>query len=155
MDTENDQPQQLRPDSACLAVCCADFPAGHPARNTGAMEDHQTALDYPLLGLVKHCETLCEAACCGVDAFEFSPIHIASFLIRYTGQIESEELDKVLSQLQNLDLEAERLTKDGGMTSIEVMNQIFTGPALFTLSAMIRDSLIKAVQLVADVKGSS
>ena len=116
------------------------------------MEDHQIALDYPLLGLIKHCETLCEAACCGVDAFDFSPIHIASSLIRYTGKIESEEVDKVLSQLQNLDMEAERLTRDGGTISIEGMNQIFTGPALFTLSATIRDSLTKAVQLVADVQ---
>ncbi|RWR09174.1 DUF6331 family protein [Paenirhodobacter populi] len=116
------------------------------------MEDHQIALDYPLLGLIKHCETLCEAACCGVDAFDFSPIHIASSLIRYTGKIESEEVDKVLSQLRNLDVEAERLTRDGGTTSIEVMNQVFNGPALFALSATIRDSLTKAVQLVADVQ---
>lgn len=52
------------------------------------MKDHQINLDCPLLGLIKHCETLCEAACCGVDAFDFSSIHFASFLTRYTGKID-------------------------------------------------------------------
>lgn len=119
------------------------------------MEDHQTVLDYPLLGLINHCETLCEAACCGVDAFDFSPIHIASFLIKFTGQIESEDVNKILSQLQNLDLEAERLTSDGGTTCIEAMNQILSGPALFTLSTTIKGSLARAVLLVADVQRSN
>lgn len=109
-------------------------------------------LDYPLLGLIKHCETLCEAACCGLDAFDFSPIHIASFLIRYTGRIESGDVDKVLSQLQKLDTEAERLEREGGTISIEAMNQIFNGPMLSTLSTTIRDSLVKATLLAATVR---
>lgn len=119
------------------------------------MSGHQITLDHPLLGLIKNCETLCDAACCGISAFDLSPIHIASFLIRYTGTIESEEVDKVLLQLKILDHEAERLTRGGGSTSIEMMNQIFNGPELFALSATIRDSLTKALQLVASIQHSS
>jgi hypothetical protein len=29
--------------------------------------------------LVKYCEKACVAECCGIDAFDFSPLHIASY----------------------------------------------------------------------------
>lgn len=116
------------------------------------MECRQIIVDYPLLGLIKHCETFCVAECCGLDAFDFSPIHIASFLIRYTGKVESEEVDKIVSQLQELNEEAERLEKESGTSRIEMMNQFFDGPALFSLSTTIKNSLAEAVLLVENVR---
>lgn len=109
-------------------------------------------LDYPLLGLIKNCETLCEAACCGRDAFDFSPIHIASFLIRYSGKINSTDLDRIRVQLHELDKEADRLSAEGGRTAIEAMNQYFTAQELSALSAAIHDGFAKASLLVEMVE---
>jgi len=109
-------------------------------------------LDHPLLELIKHCETICEASCCGREAFDFSPIHIASFLIRYTGRIEPGEIEKIFAQLQELDAESSRLLAEGGTTVIAEMNQLFTGQELAQLSAAIADGVVKAAHLVSIVE---
>jgi hypothetical protein len=106
-------------------------------------------LDHPLLGLIKNCETICEAACCGRDAFDFSPLHIGSFLIRYTGKIETAELTKIEGQLAELAAESHRLLKESGTATIEAMNQILTGQELAELSAEISKGLAQAVELVS------
>lgn len=39
-------------------------------------------LERSLRNLVAHCETDCDHGTCGLQAFDFSPIHLASFLKR-------------------------------------------------------------------------
>jgi len=43
--------------------------------------------------LVKHCETNCVAGCCGMDAFDFSPLQIASFLRAHTAGSSTADVD--------------------------------------------------------------
>ncbi len=38
-------------------------------------------LGWELLDLLRYCETNCVAECCGIEAFDFSPIHMASWLL--------------------------------------------------------------------------
>ncbi len=46
----------------------------------------------PLWNMMKACETICVAGCCGLCAFDFSPIHIASYLIRDTGRVQDADV---------------------------------------------------------------
>ncbi|KAA1182236.1 hypothetical protein FP026_09130 [Rhizobium tropici] len=106
-------------------------------------------LDHPLLGLIKNCETMCEAACCGRDAFDFSPIHVASFLLRYSGCAEDDEVAKIRLQLDRLAEDSRQLPTEGGTISIAEMNQLFTGEELAELSAIISTALDQALQLIS------
>lgn len=56
-------------------------------------------LEYPLESLIKYCETNCVAGCCGIDAYDFSPVHIASFLAQSSGATESSLLETLISQI--------------------------------------------------------
>lgn len=51
--------------------------------------------------LVRYCEKNCVADCCGIDAFDFSPLHVASYLSAYSGEI-SEAI------IQEWELEGQR-----------------------------------------------
>ena len=42
--------------------------------------------------LVMACETICVAECCGIDAFDFSPLHVASAAVRHTGDIDDSKI---------------------------------------------------------------
>ncbi len=43
-------------------------------------------LDVPIIGeLLRRCEVLCVAACCGIDAFDVSPLHVTSLLVAWGG----------------------------------------------------------------------
>lgn len=117
-------------------------------------------LGDPLLALIKYCETLCEAACCGRTAFDFSPIHIASFLInerRGLGNIHGRgigpwKVSSLRAQLQKLGTEAKRLQVEGGLATIDAMNQNLTAQQLSDLVATIRNGLDRALLIVAAVK---
>ena len=77
--------------------------------------------------LVEYCEKSCVAGCCGLDAFDFSPIHIASYLCAYTGRISPSDVAEWEQRL----LEAESLVRDlkpdanGYICSVERLNQYF------------------------------
>jgi hypothetical protein len=105
-------------------------------------------LDHPLLGLIKNCETLCEADCCGRNAFDFSPIHMASFLLRYGGEIKASQIAEIQSQLQTLEAESVTLRNEGGTTVIHEMNQVFTGQELAELIAEIAKGLALVPEVV-------
>lgn len=105
-------------------------------------------LDHPLLGLVKNCETLCDAACCGRDAFDFSPIHIASFLLRPSGCVEDDQVAKIRLQLDALAADGRRLTAEGLSTTVPAMNQYFTGGELVELSTVISRALDQALNFI-------
>jgi hypothetical protein len=77
--------------------------------------------------LVQYCEKNCVADCCGIDAFDFSPLHVASYLSAY-----SREITEAIIQEWELELEkAEKLTADllpndeGYICSVKGMNQYF------------------------------
>jgi len=106
-------------------------------------------LDYPLLGLIKNCETICVAACCGRDAFDFSPIHIASFLLRYSGCVEDDEIAKIRLQLDRLAEDSRQLPTEGRTISIAEMNQLFTREELAEFSTTISTALDHALQLIS------
>jgi len=106
-------------------------------------------LDYPLLGLIKHCETVCEAACCGRDAFDFSPIHMASFLLRYNCRIDGMQIEQIKSQLSDLKKECLEAAIKKQSVTIREMNQIFTGEQLAELCSEITEKLSLAPEIAS------
>ena len=87
--------------------------------------------------LVQYCEKSCVADCCGIDAFDFSPLHIASFLSAYSGDISETDIKELELELKK----AEELTTDllpsdeGFICSIKGTNQNFSRDAFDSLIA--------------------
>ncbi len=57
-------------------------------------------IPQPLLNLIKACETICVAGCCGLSAFDFSPIHMASYLIRGSGEVCDVDVTEIRAALE-------------------------------------------------------
>lgn len=93
--------------------------------------------------LVKYCEKNCVAECCGIDAFDFSPLHVASYISSYSGGVsESDiaewelELEKALQLIANLSPNA-----NGWICSIKDINQYFTWDAFNSFVDELRHSI--------------
>jgi pyruvate/oxaloacetate carboxyltransferase len=100
-------------------------------------------LTPPLSNLIGRCQTICESECCGIDAYDFSPIQIASYLTMYTGGVEEPEIEKIKTQLNELS----KVTKEKSIT-IEDMNQIFSPSDLNSLIDEINQNLTVAINLI-------
>ncbi len=100
-------------------------------------------LESPLSNLIERCQTVCVPECCGVQAYDFSPIHIASYLIMWKGAPDENEVEKLLSQLATLKIRARR----NGLT-IDEMNQIFTADKINELVEEITTNMGVALDLI-------
>ena len=111
-------------------------------------------LEQPLAGLFDRCQTLCVAQCCGIDAYDFNPVHIASFLLLYGGQPDAAETALVRSQLAAL--KANYGSEGAGAVGVTLdeVNQVFTGVEVDALVDEISTNLDKALALIDDTGGS-
>jgi Family of unknown function (DUF6331) len=77
--------------------------------------------------LVEYCEKSCVAGCCGVDAFDFSPVHVASYLCAFTGRITASDIADWEGQLSAAESLIHDLQPDanGYVCTIERLNQHF------------------------------
>ncbi len=98
-------------------------------------DNHATLTPAPrLAALIGACEKLCEAECCGVHAFDFSPVHVASHLSAYTGNIREADVVELRGELRDLMRAAEAIP-DGWMIGVAGMNQYFKLEELRALAA--------------------
>lgn len=97
--------------------------------------------------LIEYCEKSCVAECCGVDAFHFSPLHIASFISGSSGAINEAELgtwNGLIDEFES-NFRALQSPQEGGFACvISPMNQLFTEEAFAALIAELRTSLAAA-----------
>ena len=97
-----------------------------------------------------YCEKRCVAGCCGIDAFDFSPLHVASYLSSFNGRITEHDIEEWESLLRK----AERLTKelmpdgDGFLCSVEGMNQCFRRGDFESFIAELRHSIRVAPKML-------
>lgn len=105
-------------------------------------------LDDPLYGVIKRCETLCEATCCGRDAYDFSPIHIASFLLRHSEHADGDEVTRLREQVHAIKVESARLLDEDETVSIMEMNQTFSAQSFADLAATLETGLDRALELI-------
>jgi hypothetical protein len=58
-----------------------------------------------LEALAKYCATMCEIECCGLDACDFSPVHIASYClsrnVRYPSRVAMEIIEQAKTLKSN------------------------------------------------------
>ncbi|MEM7345255.1 MAG: DUF6331 family protein [Chloroflexota bacterium] len=85
-------------------------------------------LGHRLQPLIQACEKACIAECCGIDAFDFSPLHIASHLSAYTGRIRDIDLEEIEDELDQLRVQTSKInfSNYGFVYYIEEMHQYFT-----------------------------
>jgi hypothetical protein len=110
-----------------------------------------------LSGLVRSCETNCVAACCGIDAFDFSPLNCASFISSGGGAISAEEVEKWHLELDGLALQAAGSDLQDGVGSvgdtalcwIDAICHEFTRDTFAAWIAELRHSIAMAPQVLA------
>lgn len=113
-----------------------------------------TAKELPLTdrraGLFVACEKVCLHECCGMGAFDFSPLHVASYMSAYTGIISEEDTQASLADLDRLLAAgaAQPLDANGYACSIANTNWNFTRESLAALVARIKWSIAAAPQVL-------
>jgi hypothetical protein len=101
--------------------------------------------------LVKFCEKVCDHGCCGIDAFDFSPLHVASYISAITGGVRDCDIAEWDERLA----EVERATRilepndDGFVCYIPNINHAFSRSHIEALIAEIRHSIRAAPEVAA------
>ena len=82
--------------------------------------------------LVDACQVVCVPDCCGLDAYDFSPLHVSAHLSKWTGDISLDDVASIEDELQQLIGESSKLQagEHEFICSIEGLNQNFTEVSL-------------------------
>ena len=107
-------------------------------------------LEDPLLNLVSRCQTMCVAECCGIDAYDFSPVHIASYLLMWQGKVDQSSLAKLRGQLGALKANYGSSGASAQGVTLDEMNHSFTGPQIDRLVDEIKANLDLALRICED-----
>jgi hypothetical protein len=91
-------------------------------------------LDPPLANLIARCQTMCVAECCGVNAYDFSPIQIASYLAMYQGEPDLAAVRVLRGQIAALRANYGGAAASERGATIEEMNQNFTAEQIDALA---------------------
>ena len=106
-------------------------------------------LEPPLLSLIQNCETICVAACCGRDAFDFSPIHIASYLLRHTGRLSDSDVETLRMQLDTLSANYGAQGASGRGATLDDLNERMSGEAVDRFVSTLQTNLKRATRIIA------
>lgn len=106
-------------------------------------------LEPPLSNLVARCQTLCVAECCGRDAYDFSPIQIASYLTMWRGSVDEAEVRVLQGQLEALKANYGLRGSSSQGVTIEEMNQKFDAAGIEGMVREIEWNLSIAIRLVS------
>ena len=104
-------------------------------------------LEDPLLNLISRCQTICVAECCGIDAYDFSPVHVASYLLMWEGKPNEQNLTKLRAQLEALKANYGSKGASSIGVTIDEMNQGFTGVEIDSLVDELTANLDIALQI--------
>ena len=106
------------------------------------------SLPSPLTDLIRYCEKLCVKECCGIEAFDFSPIHMASWLQHSRGESTEETLGKLREQLDDFRIRfGSGSNSDGYESEDGEMNQCFSPEQVDQLATQLATNLKYAVEL--------
>ncbi len=99
--------------------------------------------------LIKFCEKGCVADCCGICAFDFTPVHVASFLSTYTGIIRDPDINEWNAEIAKFEsnFNALRTHGDGLVCVVPSMNQRFTAEAVRALLTELRSCVASSKQV--------
>ncbi|MDR2219641.1 MAG: DUF6331 family protein [Methylobacillus sp.] len=105
-------------------------------------------LEPPLANLIDRCQTVCVAECCGIDAYDFSPVHIASSLMMWRGKPDTLEVQKLRGQIEALRENYGSTGASGRGVIIHEMNQSFTPEQVDTMADELLANLEVALNLI-------
>ena len=96
-----------------------------------------------LASLIRACEKVCSVDCCGLGAFDFSPLHAASHLSAFTGAISDDDIAAIDNEVNQLVHCAEECipNSDGFVCIIAGTNQLFTMAAVHEFSKDIKSAI--------------
>ena len=102
--------------------------------------------DYPLSALIDHCETICIGHCCGIDAFDFSPKQIGSFLHTWPHGFDADSVGIIKLQLDELRSKFGSTGSESDGVDFHNINTPFSGKELDELVEKIETNLEIAIQ---------
>jgi nitroreductase len=106
------------------------------------------ALPTTLRNMICSCEKLCVKGCCGIESFDFSPVHIASYLSAHRGQPAEKTIEEIELQLNNFRADHGIGSEGNGYESDESeMNQIFSAEQVSQLVDEIEANLGEATEI--------
>lgn len=105
-------------------------------------------LETPLVNLIARCQTICVPECCGVDAYDFSPIQIASYLTMHRGSPDENEIQSLRSQINTLRMNYGIAGLIDKGTSIAGMNQNFSAEQIEVLANELLANIDVALNLI-------
>lgn len=106
------------------------------------------ALPAPLSNLISFCENLCVKECCGVESFDFAPVHIASYLHQSRGEPAEKTIGLLKEQLEDFQIRHGSKSPANGYESDDnEMNQDFSGEQVDQLVDQISSNLQHAIEL--------
>lgn len=98
--------------------------------------------------------TLCVAECCGIDAYDFHPIHVASFLLLYRGEPNSEQIEQLRQQLAELEATYGSRGSIAQGVSLDDLNQVFSGEELDELTSRVGAAIDQALSLISQTSST-
>lgn len=110
----------------------------------------EIALPERLKSLVQYCEKTCVADCCGICAFDFSPLHVASCISAFTGVVTESaiaEWDQELAKAAALVADFEP-NESGLICSVAGMNQYFSRESYDEMLSELRHSVHAAPKMI-------
>ena len=103
----------------------------------------------PLRRLINECEKLCVKECCGIEAFDFSPVQIAAWLDQIKDRPTSQAVSEIETGLDDFRIEHGPGGSNEGYESPEdEMNQIFSAEQVVSLTDQIQTNLKAGVELL-------
>lgn len=105
-------------------------------------------LEPPLANLIARCQTICVAECCGVDAYDFSPVQIASYLTMCRGKPDASEVRTLRGQIDALRANYGLAGASRHGATFEGMNQRFTADQIERLTDELLANLEVALSLI-------
>ncbi len=97
-----------------------------------------------LSSLIKTCETVCEAGCCGLDAFSFSPFNVIYHLTKWHADIRDEDVQAVRLELADLERDYGKAGKLGQGGTVAELNAIMTGEQISYLAQELASAISEA-----------
>ena len=108
-------------------------------------------LEPPLSNLLNRCMTLCVSECCGLDAYDFNPIHVASYLLMYRGTPDLLEVEQIRAQLDSLKVNYGTAGASGRGATFDDLNQVLSDSEVDEFVDRLRSALDAALPLVREV----
>jgi hypothetical protein len=102
--------------------------------------------------MLKACETICVAGCCGLGAFDFSPIHIASYLIRHSGEVRDTDVREIRAAITEWRQACGTPSGKGYISDAGEMNAILSPQDVDELCSLFERNIEAAIEIARRVQ---